>query len=73
MKLDLEKAYEKTDWSFLNSVIARKDLELNGDLRYRVVFPLPIFISCSMGLLKVSSRPQGTSDKVTPFHPFFSL
>lgn len=24
VKLDLEKAYEKTDWSFLNSVIARK-------------------------------------------------
>lgn len=32
IKIDLEKAYDKTDWDFLDFLLAKKDLDLNGDL-----------------------------------------
>lgn len=43
IKIDLEKAYDKTDWDFLDFVLARKGFGSNGDLGFLDVFLL--FIS----------------------------
>lgn len=33
LKINLEKAYDKIDWDFLDFVMARKGLDSNGVLR----------------------------------------
>lgn len=38
VKLDLEKAYDRTDWEFLDFVMSKKGFGLNGRIGIRVCF-----------------------------------
>lgn len=51
VKLDLEKAYDKADWNFLDFILARKDFEPNGHHGSLVGFHLPIFFIILHGVL----------------------
>lgn len=71
--LDLEKAYDYTDWDFLDYCYARKGLEVNGGPRFTDVYLLPTSPFLSMARLKVFSLLLVVSSRGTPYLYFFSL
>lgn len=52
VKLDLEETYDKTDWIFLDFILAKKGFGAKWSLGYLIVFPTPTFLSFSMDPLR---------------------
>lgn len=73
VKIDLQKAYNKTDWNFLDYILARKGVVPNGDLGSFGASPWltsPIFL---MVPLKVSSQQLRVKERQPPLSLSFFI
>lgn len=72
-KLDLEKAYDKTDWNFLDFIMARKGIGAEWRSWMYGCLSSAHFSISSIDLLQDSSRLREALGKVIPYHPFYLL